>query len=565
MADNMTALSISEILKTPAFQYATVIAGQKGLDKKVDWAHILEMVDCSDYVNGHELILTTGLGWEKEEDINTFVQNLIAKNVTAMCLQLGQKFNRYRTVADIPDKVIEEANRFNFPLIVFPEEHDCRYIDLIKNIHSMVINRNYKIFVDQEEFLNKFYLLLINNHDIDDILDFIHKNLEIGVVYKQSNGSMRVIPKVSMSEKANLENLLQQDFPVETISVDCNCLQLAIKKISACGQELGILALFGKKRQLTDFDYLVLNKCTHALAQEYIGALYLKEKKNLSQARWIRKWLTGKLNNNDIENKIKIEEPSITPQGCLACLAEYSSNYEEKESVKKTFVQIAGIARAILEKKGFYLFPYKQNNTTIFLLINTQGPHTWKPRLEEALKETSDLALNGHFNNQYRKIYFYVGKLVKNLASINESLESAKKAFYMKSIVPEKNIVFFENLFVYRLILMLENRSELKNFVHDYLKPIMDNNNKPDPALLKTMIALRDNHYNKKETAKTLYIARQSLYQRINKLEELLGQDFISSAEKRISLEVALYGLEFLNAKNSSVKNVKNNPNEIGS
>lgn len=561
----MTALSISEILKTPAFQYATVIAGQKGLNKKVDWAHILEMVDCSDYVNGHELILTTGLGWEKEEDINTFVQNLIEKNVTAMCLQLGKKFNRYRTVADIPDKVIEEANRFNFPLIVFPEEHDCRYIDLIKNIHSMIINRNYKIFVDQEEFLNRFYLMLINNHDIDDILYFIHKNLGIGVVYKQSNGSIRVIPKVSMSEKANLENLLQQDFPVETISVDCNCLQLAIKKISACGQELGILALFGKNRQLTDFDYLVLNKCTHALAQEYIGALYLKEKKNLSQERWIRKWLTGKLNNNDIENKIKIEEPSITPQGCLACLAEFSSNYEEKESVKKTFVQIAGIARTILEKKGFYLFPYKQNNTTIFLLINTQGPHTWKRRLEEALKETGNLALNGHFNNQYRKIYFYVGKLVKNLASINESLESAKKAFYIKSMIPEKNIVFFENLFVYRLILMLENRSELKNFVHDYLKPIMDNNNKPDPALLKTMIALRDNHYNKKETAKTLYIARQSLYQRINKLEELLGQDFISSAEKRISLEVALYGLEFLNAKNSSVKNVKNNPNEIGS
>ncbi|MBW6464028.1 MAG: helix-turn-helix domain-containing protein, partial [Firmicutes bacterium] len=45
----------------------------------------------------------------------------------------------------------------------------------------------------------------------------------------------------------------------------------------------------------------------------------------------------------------------------------------------------------------------------------------------------------------------------------------------------------------------------------------------------------------------SLFIARQSLYQRIKVLETFLGSDFISSPQKRACLDIALYGLDYIN------------------
>ena len=61
MSDNFD-LSVNDILKFPHFEHATVVAGHNGLGKVVKWVHVLELTQSKEYVNGHELILTTGAG-----------------------------------------------------------------------------------------------------------------------------------------------------------------------------------------------------------------------------------------------------------------------------------------------------------------------------------------------------------------------------------------------------------------------------------------------------------------------------------------------------------------------
>jgi PucR family transcriptional regulator, purine catabolism regulatory protein len=148
-------LTVEEILKLPQFKYAAVIAGRNGLSNKVVWSHVMEVTNCRDYINGNDFILTTGAGWKDIEDVHLYFKQLIEAKAAALCVQLGTKFNFFDTSNDIPVEIIKEAEQNNFPIIVFPKNHECRYIDLIRDIHALIINSDYKLYLEQESFINE--------------------------------------------------------------------------------------------------------------------------------------------------------------------------------------------------------------------------------------------------------------------------------------------------------------------------------------------------------------------------------------------------------------------------
>ncbi|MEH7108791.1 PucR family transcriptional regulator ligand-binding domain-containing protein [Bacillus sp. JJ1764] len=62
-------LSIKEILESRNFQDAKVIAGKAGLYRTVKWVHVMEVTQIEKLLNGNELILSTGVGWNGNKEI----------------------------------------------------------------------------------------------------------------------------------------------------------------------------------------------------------------------------------------------------------------------------------------------------------------------------------------------------------------------------------------------------------------------------------------------------------------------------------------------------------------
>lgn len=54
-------LTVKEALKRNTFQHAKVLTGVNGLNRVIKWCHILEVKDIDLFINGGELILTTGI------------------------------------------------------------------------------------------------------------------------------------------------------------------------------------------------------------------------------------------------------------------------------------------------------------------------------------------------------------------------------------------------------------------------------------------------------------------------------------------------------------------------
>jgi purine catabolism regulator len=95
----------------------------------------------------------------------------------------------------------------------------------------------------------------------------------------------------------------------------------------------------------------------------------------------------------------------------------------------------------------------------------------------------------------------------------------------------------------------MQNQQDLQEFVMEYLEPVIVHDQKNNGKLLETLKVYLSCNGSKKETANQLFIVRQTLYHRIQKLEALLGADFMH-AEKRLVIEFMIMVYEYLNSTN---------------
>ena len=78
----------------------------------------------------------------------------------------------------------------------------------------------------------------------------------------------------------------------------------------------------------------------------------------------------------------------------------------------------------------------------------------------------------------------------------------------------------------------------------DYLRPVIEYDQKHGGEMMKTLKVFLACNGSKQETAAKLYIVRQTLYNRLEKLEEMLGSDFMLP-EKRLAIEFAIAAYEY--------------------
>lgn len=554
--ENVKELTIDEVLMLPQFKQAIFVSGHKGTNKVVTWVHVLEHTFIKDFINGHELVLTTGARWENDRDPVIFLEHLIEKNVSALCIQLGEKYNRYRCVEDLPRDLTSKAESANFPLIVFPEDYDCRFIDLIHNIHSLIINQNYKQLLDQERFIEGLYQILLNPYDMKDILNYLHKYLNISVAYLKNQEKPLFVPKAPINIQNKILDTIKYMQENNLSSLQTGNLNITCRNVSTLKQDSTLLCIYSDQRQLNNYDNQILDKCVFNLSKTMLDALLNQEKEQYRRNQWIEKWLNGQLGKQEIGQKLQEEDPFLQPTGCAVCLVSFPQDGRQQDIQADKMFRITGAARAYFEESGFKLLCFMDQQNLLFVLINTLKHKSWKNRLTAALNRIMDTITSNAYIQFNESIFFSVGDMYSDLNKLATSHKNAQETLYIQNKYNKPLLLFYDDLHVCRLIISLEKTGDLESFVVKYLEPILkEENDKEKSILLDTVIALRDCQYNKIEAAKHLFISRQSIYQRIKTLQTLLGEDFCTNPQKRICLETALYGLDHI--KNETRKTVE--------
>lgn len=99
--------------------------------------------------------------------------------------------------------------------------------------------------------------------------------------------------------------------------------------------------------------------------------------------------------------------------------------------------------------------------------------------------------------------------------------------------------VTFDSLGIYQLLIQLEDEPAAGRFSDMIVGPLVDYDKGHRSSLMETIIAYFGHHGNVSQTAEALYIHRNTLSYRLDRIQELTGQD-LENPDERLALQLAL-------------------------
>jgi Regulator of polyketide synthase expression len=149
--------------------------------------------------------------------------------------------------------------------------------------------------------------------------------------------------------------------------------------------------------------------------------------------------------------------------------------------------------------------------------------------LEESLKESGA-----------QKIRVSVGRLARKLSDFPISYREAQEALFIASITSDtKTVSHYNDLGVWRLLLRVEDQSELERFTDYYLSALVLHDREQQTNWLKTLETFLEENGNLRATARTLELHRNTVTYQLDHISQLLGQN-LNDSEVRLNLQIAL-------------------------
>src|SRR5699024_9203041 len=166
-----------------------------------------------------------------------------------------------------------------------------------------------------------------------------------------------------------------------------------------------------------------------------------------------------------------------------------------------------------------------KNNLYILLLINQRKKIHLYHRLHNALNQIKKLHVDASVSENLRWLSF--GKSVNSYDQIRTSYQTALSTLHFQKNMHVLDEHFYHKLALYRLVEKVHDANELRERINDYIGPVIVHDSKRDTELLKSLQIYLKNFGAKNDTARELFIVRQTLYHRLAKIKELLGEDYM--------------------------------------
>lgn len=536
-------ITVNEILQSPFFKNAKIIAGRSGINRYVKWIHIL---DAQIFVSltGNEFILSTGSVFTDLENGISFLKHLIEHKVSGLAIELVSY------ITSIPDEMMQIADENNFPLFVFTDP--VNFMDITLDLHTKIITKNQVSFFRLEKYIEQLDQVLLSPHDTDDILDCINNFLGINAAYIPAEGKAIFRPFLSpieQKEYINLfNNLMVSEDMVNGLNIVHDNIYVASRRIAALEYEMGQIFIYSGD-PITEFESLILEKTAVAVSQDLLRDLFTKEKKKHQDSFWIKDWLNDRINEKEILQLLDDREEIGGISGCVVCIVECSSKASPQKNLDKFLMHTALFLRPLFEQEGFSTLSTYENNKIFYVLMNKGSRETWKKRamcVVNQFKARRNPLLEGFH------LSIGVGRMIDRFTDVNKSFKTAQESINIqKRIKCEESM--YDLLHVYRLVSRVDNMGSLNEYIQDYLTPVIQYDQKHNAELIKTLQVYYECNGSKQRTAERLFIVRQTLYLRIQKLEELLGADFMNP-EKRLIIEFSLYAYQYMQAGGNAYK-----------
>ncbi|MBR0409892.1 MAG: PucR family transcriptional regulator ligand-binding domain-containing protein [Eubacterium sp.] len=142
-----------------------------------------------------------------------------------------------------------------------------------------------------------------------------------------------------------------------------------------------------------------------------------------------------------------------------------------------------------------------------------------------------------HLKMPELRFYIGIGSRLKNLESLGTAYQRARAALDM-ALITEKNCISFDQMGIYRLLYLIPDKELLREMSEDLLMPLIQYDKKHDSQFLETLENYLTLEGSFMAMSEKMFIHRNTLMYRMNRIKKLLGTDLTTSEEK-LSYQIA--------------------------
>ncbi|MDQ1044280.1 PucR family transcriptional regulator [Streptomyces sp. V4I2] len=161
-------ITVQRALELPGLRSGLpeILAGADRLGRTVRWVHAGEVPHIASLLKGGELLLTTGYGLgTRPAEQRAFVRTLAARGIAALVVELGPRFTR------LPAALVDTARAAGLPLVQLHRE--VPFVAVTEEIHTEIVNGHYALLQRAEEVHRRCTEALLGGGGIPQVLGIL--------------------------------------------------------------------------------------------------------------------------------------------------------------------------------------------------------------------------------------------------------------------------------------------------------------------------------------------------------------------------------------------------------
>ena len=489
-------LTLAELLEMPTVVRARplVVAGEGGLNRPVRWVHTSEIFEISPLLQGGEVLLTTGLGLvgKRPSEIATYVSNLVDRSVTALVIEIG------RTFSTLPNGLLASATKAGLTLI---ELHQIvPFVEITEVTHREIITREQGSSKSDMVPDNLFLEHLASGATIRSVIELASRTSGEVISYVDASGDVVI---------SSSDDLIHGQ-------------PTSITEVFVNGASRGAIHIFGSKQ----------NASVHIGLATAQSIAILLSRGDMPVALIRREWLLGLLASPD--------DPEIASE-----IRAKAAGLELFENIMQPII-FSGFSSndrsellAILANSRIGITFDLDDCLAVIALIPT---HRLKEKIRNETFESSVAAVISSVSSSLRqRLRITAGDPVSDLSSLGRNMRNARSASRINELLgTSANIRYASELGAHQLLANSVPDRALELFIEEQIGALIDADAQGNRDLVGTLEALTRAGFSKTLASESLGIRRQTLHNRVLKIEAILGANALQDSERRFSLQVAL-------------------------
>ncbi|MFT5137862.1 MAG: purine catabolism regulator [Cellvibrionaceae bacterium] len=444
------------------------------------------------------------------------------------------------------DSVIQiESGNIELPLLIITDDLPMR--DVLKAVSSLLLDRQATLSERGMQLYRQLSEMSREEQGLQAMTDLMSrvtskivvvqdKRLEIQAISVPENNKIDLdqlkaalqkredLPPVLRNRKAaarTRQSHWQQLLPVENIG-------RLLTPIISGDRARGYLSTIGPADELDMLDKLTTEHGAAACALEMAKAKAVSEAKKELRGDFLEGILAGTVDRSEIERlKMRLDHDTDQPHAVLT----FSWNNEQENSVRHLETAINWVLSS--HNRPALVHIYGGAIVTLFQGMRNNDDLGSVRELERRLREYLEL--------ENRDVV-----LLSGLAGPAESLsdwsliyQHAVQAMKLSQRLGIKKLVEYDSLGVYQLLTQLDDNPTVHEFSSRIIGPLSEYDERHRSNLVNTIAAYFEHHGNISQTAESLFIHRNTLLYRLERIRDLTSHD-LNQADMRLALHLAL-------------------------